>query len=88
MKEARASLVAQAAVVDAMSMTEAAMAGSTSALDEDWKTSRSASVTIDVMVSIAAEGVRGALSAMAQKQCGGGGDRSVPSRGAHGAVRD
>lgn len=94
MKEARAFLVAQAAVVDAVSMTEAAMAGSTSTLDEGWKTSRTASVTTDVMVSIAAEGVRGALSAMAQEQCGGGGGgggggvRSVRSRGAHGAMRD
>lgn len=90
MKEARAFLVAQATVVDAVSTTEAAMAGSTSTLDEGWKASRTALLTTDVVASIAGEGVWGALSAMAQEQCGGGGsgDRSVHSRGAHGAVQD
>lgn len=92
MKEARAFLVAQATVVDAVSTTEAAMARSTLTLDEGWKASRTALVTTDVVASIAGEGVWGALLAMAKEPCGGGGggsgDRSVHSRGAHGAVRD
>lgn len=92
MKEARAFLVAQATVVDAVSTTEAAMARSTLTLDEGWKASRTALVMTDVVASIAGEGVWGALLAMAKEPCGGGGggsgDRSVHSRGAHGAVRD